>query len=427
MAMPLQWISRDGKILILAQAVRMFAQGSIAVLLAVYLAKLGFGLVQIGVYFSLGAAGSAFFAFAVALVGERLGRRRLLLLFALLAGVSGLALVVIDNVILLASLAFLGSMSGVPGGTTGPTQPLEQAILADAAPPGRRTDLYAIYRMIAAGATAFGALAAGLPLVLERTAGLSELNAFKAMFVGFVLLLGVTAFLYALLSPAVELGESQRGWVNPLVLPSRRVIFTLTALFSLDHFAGALLIQSLVAYWFNTRFGLELGSLALVFFASQALTAVSQWMAAKVANRIGLINTMVLSHIPASLFLLGAAFAPVAWLAIVFWQLRAFFSQMDVPARDSYTMAIVGPEERIAMASISMVGRSAAGAAGPAVATALWAGVSASAPFVGCAILKVGYDINLYLMFRNVRPPEEARRPPAPGPLAKPMGETHSG
>ena len=171
-----------------------------------------------------------------------------------------------------------------------------------------------------------------------------------------------------------------------------------------------MLIQSLVAYWFHTKFGLNLESLALVFALSHLLTACSLWMAAKIANRIGLLNTMVFTHIPSSLFLLAAAFAPTATLAIVFWQCRAFLAQMDVPTKDSYTMAVIRPEERVAMASIHLVGRSAAGAVGPTVTTAMWNVTAAWTPLVGSALLKIGYDLALYGMFRNVRPPEEEER-----------------
>jgi MFS family permease len=166
-------------------------------------------------------------------------------------------------------------------------------------------------------------------------------------------------------------------------------------------------MQSLAAYWFYSKFGLELESLALVFFSAQILAAISLWLAAKLANRIGLINTMVFTHIPASLFLIGAAFAPAAWIAILFWQLRAFLSMMDVPTRDSYTMSVVQPNERVAMAGIHIVGRSISGTIGPSIATALWQIFSATVPLLGCAVLKITYDLSLYFMFRNVKPPSE--------------------
>ena len=409
--LPLSWVNRDGKIIILARSVRTFAQGSIAVLFAVYLDLLGFSLTQIGVFFSFGVAGAALFAFLVSLIAEKVGRRRLMVGLTLMTAAAAVVLVVTDDVVVLTAFAFLGYLSGVGGGGGAqPTQPLEQASLADASAADRRTDLFAVYGIASTGAGAVGALAAGLPDVFQSQFGATEIGAFKAMFVAFVALLLIVALLYSLLSSGVEARAEARQWVNPLTLPSRRIIFTLTALFSLDHFAGSLMMQSLVAYWFSTRFGLELGELALVFFFSQILAAVSLWLAARIAARIGLINTMVFTHIPSNLFLLAAAFAPTAAMAVVFWQLRSFLGQMDVPTRTSYIMSVVGPEERVAMAGIHIVGRSVSGIGGPTVATALWQAVSASAPLVGCGVLKIAYDIALFFMFRNVKPPEEAAR-----------------
>ena len=404
------WLSRDGRVLILASTLRSLGQGFISVTLGVYLATAGLSLVQIGAYFSAGAAGAAFFALAVALASERVGRRRLLVLFTLTTGTGAAALVLTDNMVVLVIFAFVGAMSGTPGGITEPTQPLVQANLAEAAPAPRRTDTFATLRIATTFARAIGALAAGLPPALQAVFGLDELASFKVMFAAFVALLLAIAGLYASLSPPTDAGQATRKWTNPLRLKSRRTIFTLTALFSVDTFGGALLIQSLVAYWFKARFDLDLGVISLVFFSSEVLTAISLWLAARLASRIGLINTMVFTHIPASLFLLGAAFAPAAWIAVVFWQLRAFFSQMDVPARDSYTMAIVGPEERVAMASIHSLGRGVASMAGPSTATALWSALSASAPFVACSVIKISYDVSLWLMFRHVKPPEEVLR-----------------
>ena len=405
----LGWVNRDGKLIIVTRGVCTFARSAIAILLALYLDKLGFSLVQIGAFLSVGVAGSAVFAFLVTLSAEKVGRRRLLVIFTLMPAAAGLAMVFTNDFLPLMFVAFLGSITGA-GGAGGAVQPLEQASLPDTAPAEKRTDLFAVYRMIAVGGTALGALAAGLPTILENSFGLSEIHSYKAMFVGFTFFLLVATLLYSLLSSGVEVGGSEQRWVNPLRLPSRRLIFTLTSLFSLDHFAGSLFMQSLAAYWFYTRFGLELESLALVFFLAQVLAAISLWLAAKLANRIGLINTMVFTHIPASLFLIVAAFAPVAWMAILFWQLRAFLSMMDVPTRDAYTMSIVQPNERVAMAGIHIVGRSVAGTVGPSVATALWQAVSASAPLVGCGVLKIVYDLSLYFMFRNVKPPQEAEK-----------------
>lgn len=407
----LSWVSRDGKIIVSASAVRTFAQGSIAVLFAVYLGKLGFSLVQIGTFFSFGIAGGAVFALLVSLIAEKVGRRRLLVAFTLATAVAATVLVLTDNVLILTSFAFLGTLSGVGGGGGAhATQPLEQASLAEAAPAHKRTDLFAIYGIASTTAAALGALAAGLPTVFQGAFGLSELLAYKVMFVSFVGLLLIAALLYGLLSSDVEALTEERRWTNPLTLPSRRIIFTLTGLFSVDHFAGSLILQSLVAYWFNTRFDLDLGALAFLFFFSHLLSASSLWVAAKIANRIGLINTMVFTHIPANIFLIAVAFAPTAWAAVLFWQLRSFLGQMDVPTRTSYIMAVVNPEERVAMAGIHIVGRNIAGIGGPSIATALWQAVSASAPLLACGLLKICYDIALYFLFRNLRPPEEVQK-----------------
>lgn len=411
LVLSLGWVNRDGRVIILARGLHTFAQSYAAVLLALYLDELGFSLAQVGAFLSAGVAGSALFAFVAGLVADRVGRRRLFIVFSMMSAVAALGLVFVDAFLPLVAFAFLGSLTGGGGtGVTGPLEPLDQASLPDAAPAHRRTDLFAIYRIVSTAGAAMGSLAAGLPTLIENGFDLSALAAYRVMFVGFALLLSSVGLLYALLSPAVEVRSEKRGWVNPLRLPSRRIIFTLTGLFSVDRFAGSLIVQSLVAYWFSTRFGLEPGELAVVFFLSHILSAISLWLAAKLANRIGLLNTMVFTHIPSSVFLIAAAFAPTAWSAVLFWQLRSFLGQMDVPTRDSYTMAVVGPTERVAMASVQIAGRSVASIAGPSVATVLWSAIAASAPLIGCGVLKITYDIALYLMFRNVRPPEEAKK-----------------
>jgi len=365
---------------------------------------------QIGIFLSAGVAGSTFLTFLVSLISEKIGRRRLLVTLTLITAGAGLALVFVDDFLPLIFFSFIGGIAG--GAIGGPNQPLEQASLTDTAVSEKRTDLFAVYRIVAVCGTAFGALAAGLPTLFQITFGLSEIHAYKAMFVGFAFFLLTATLFYRLLSSSVESGSSEQRWVNPFRLPSRRLIFTLSGLFSLDSFAGSLFMESLAAYWFYTKFGLELEALALVFFFSHLLAAISLWLAAKLSNRIGLINTMVFTHIPASLFLIGATFAPTAWIAVIFWQLRAFLSRMDVPTRDSYTMSVVNKNERVAMAGINAVGRSASGTVAPSIATALWQTFSASVPLVASAVLKISYDLSLYFMFRNVKPPQEQTEEP---------------
>jgi MFS family permease len=402
--LPLHWINRDGKLIILGLGIRAFAQGSASIILALYLDKLGYSLVEIGAFLSAGVAGAACLTFIVSLFAERVGRRRLMVFFALLVSAAALGMVFVNSFLPLIVIAFFGN---VGAGGIMPAAPLEQASLADTASSQKRTDLFAIYRISGLAGTTLGALSIGLPHLLQSGFSLSEINSFKAMYVGFSVVLLVAASLYALLSPAIEVSRTQQQWSNPFTLPSRRIIFTLTGLFSLDSFAGSLFMQSLASYWFYTKFGLSLQDLALVFSLSNALAAISLWLAAKIGNRIGLINTMVFTHIPSSLFLLGALFAPSAGMAIVFWQLRAFLAMMDQPTRDSYTMSLVQPQERVAMAGINTVGRNITGTIAPLVATALWQSISAAVPIIGCAVLKISYDLSLFFMFRKVKAPQE--------------------
>ena len=406
----LSWVNRDARLITLARGVRTFSQSFIAVIMAIYLAELGFSLVQIGAVLTVGVAGVSFFALVVGIASARVGRRRLLVVFSLLAAAAGLAMYFVDTFIPLMVVAFLGSLSTGGGGGESPAQPLEVAILPDTGPPERRTDIFAVYSIVARTGTFLGALAAGVPVLLQDALGLSLLSSYQAMFLGFALCQLAGAALYLFVSSGVEGAAIRQQWQNPLKLPSRRRIFTLISLYSVDTFTTSMVMQSLVAYWFYTKFGLTVESLALVFSLSHLLTASSLWISAKIANRIGLLNTMVFTHIPSSFFLLAAAFAPTATLAIVFWQCRAFLSQMDVPTRDSYNMSVINSEERVAMASINMVTRSAAGAMGPSVTTAIWNITAAWTPLVGSALLKISYDLSLYFMFRNVRPPEEEER-----------------
>lgn len=400
-------MNRDGKLLICSMGIRSFAQGSASVILALYLDKLGYSLVEIGAFLSAGIAGSATFTIIVSLISETVGRRRMMVFFALLMGAAGLGMIFFNNFFALMIIAFLGNVGAT---TLSPAAPLEQASLSDTASPTKRTDLFAIYRISGLVGSTLGALAAGLPSILQNNYSLSEIGSFKIMYIGFSVVLMIAAFLYSFLSPSIEVTHTQKQWANPFKLPSRGLIFKLTGLFTLDSFAGYLFIQSLASYWFYTKFGLELKELALIFALSNVLAAVSLWLAAKLGNRIGLINTMVFTHIPSSLFLIATAFTPFVGLVIVFWQLRAFFSMMDQPTRDSYTMSIVQPHERVAIAGINMVGRNFAGIIAPLVAATLWTTFSATVPIISSAVLKITYDVSLYGMFRNVKPTQEKNK-----------------
>jgi MFS family permease len=408
--MRFSWISWDGKLIIAARGLRTFAHSAASVLLAIYFDLQGFSLVEIGLFLTIGSSGAAFWALVAGLVGDLMGRRRLLTVMGFLSALTGVALIMSRNLPLLAAAAFLGSFSAMTG-ASGVMGPLEQASLPATAGPERRTDLFALYGIVGTAAVSLGALAAGLPSVFQDAFGVKQLASFQAVFGGYVLLGLIVALCYSRLSPHVEVAAGEARWVNPLRLPSRTRILTLAGLFTVDSFGTGLMGQSLASYWFFTRFGIPPQELGLMFFASNVLTAISLWVAARLASRVGLVNTMVFTHIPSSLLLIAIPFLPDAWLAVLFWLVRAFFVQMDAPTSQSYTMAVVGPEERSAMAAATSVSRSAGIAAGPAVATALWSAASASAPFVIGGVVKIAYDLILWVLFRRVKPPEEVSEP----------------
>ena len=406
--MPLSWINRDGKLIIAARGCWLFAQGSVVVLLIIYLKQVGFSLVETGLLIAAGTLGGALYSILAAFFADVIGRRRLLVLYIAARGVAGVGLATISSFPFLTTICFLTAFS--TGGGAGGLQPLAQATLAETAPARRRNDLYAAYNMFAIGGAAVGTLAAGLPILLQNLLGMSELGSYKFMMLWYVFFNLVAALLVSLLSPAVEASRDGRGWVNPLTLPSRRKIFAATGLFTIDRFAGSLVIQSLVAYWFFDRFGLQLQSLAVLFFSSNIGVVISMWVGAKLANRFGLINTMVLTQLPSSLLMVALPFAPEAWMAITIWLVYSLSHRMSSPMRQSYTMAIVGPEERVAMATATGLGGNASMASGPPIATFLYSFATAAVPFVASGVIQMIGDLLLYLTFRKVRPPEETRR-----------------
>jgi MFS family permease len=403
-----RWIDCSTRLLAVVRGLRNFGQSAVAIILALYLGTLGFSLLQIGLVLSVDIAGTTALALSVAFLANKIGRRRMLAGIMFAAALASVVVALTRSLPILVVAIFVGSFTA-GAGAGGPLQPLEVAAVAEVAPADKRTRLMATLFMVGTVASAIGALLVAFPPFAERSLHISLADAYRAMFILYAAIQAASGVLYSRLPEAVE-GKMARQFTNPLRLRSRRRIFALTALFAMDGFGGALILQSLAAYWFNTRFGLTLGSLSAVFFVSSVLAAISLWAAAKIADRIGLLNTMVFTHIPSSLFLIAAAFSPVAWMAVLFWQLRSLLGQMDIPARESYTMAIVEPEERVAMGAVGGVGRSGASILGPIAGTALWNGISAAAPFIGCGLVKIAYDISLFFTFRNLKTPEEGRR-----------------
>jgi MFS family permease len=387
---------------LIARGLRDFGDGLVAVLLPAYLLALGFGAAEVGAVATLALLGSALMTLGVGVAGARLDPRLLLLLAAGLMTASGLGFAVAAGFVAIALIAFVGTINP-SAGSVSIFAPLEQAMLTAASPDARRTAVFARYSLVGALAAAFGALAAGAPELLART-GITETEALRSAFLLYALL-GVGCFFAYRAIPVLPVAD-RRERHAPLG-PSRGIVVKLAALFSVDSFAGGLAVQALLALWLFERFDLSLAQAGLFFFWSGVLSAFSFPVAAWLAGRIGLINTMVYTHIPSSLCLIAAVLAPTVEWALGLLLLRAALSQMDVPTRTSYVMAVVTPSERTAAASFTAVPRSLAAAAGPAVAGAIIAAGYPTAPFILCGLFKIAYDLALLWAFRHVKPPEE--------------------
>ena len=384
----------------LARGLRDFGDGFIAIVLPVYLTALGLSAFHVGVVATLALGGSALLTLGIGLLGARHDVRKLLLgASALMAG-TGIAYAATSDYAVLLLVAFVGTINP-SGGSTSVFVPLEHTVLSGAVAPLRRTAAFARYSLTGALAGAAGSLLAAAPAWLQST-GMDALASFKAMFLAYALLGVLGGVVYARIAPR-RLDAARAAPLGP----SRGIVYRLAALFSVDAFAGGFVVQSLLALWLFERFDMSLGAASLFFFWTGVLSAFSFPVAAWIGARIGLINTMVFTHIPSSLCLIGAAFAPTLELALGLLLVRAALSQMDVPTRSSYVMAVVTEPERPAAASVTAVPRSLAAAASPAMAGALFAAGLHAWPLVLCGALKIAYDVALLLMFRRVKPPEE--------------------
>lgn len=385
-------------IVLTARALRAFADGFVAVLLPAYLLELGHGELAVGALGTAALAGSAIATLAVGRWGGRFAMRALLVAAAALMVATGVGFASLASFWPLAVVAFLGPLNP-SGGDVSVFLPLEHTVIA-AAPLHDRTAVFARYSFVGSTFGALGALAAGVPQWLASTWPVEMLAALRGMFVVYACI-GAALWLLYLRLPRSAI----RTDAPPAPLgPSRSVVWRLAALFCVDSFAGGLLVNSLLALWLFQRFGLSLSAAGVFFFWTGLLGAASQLAAPALARRIGLVNTMVFTHIPASVFLIAAAFAPSQALVLTLLLLRAALSQMDVPARSAFVMSVVTPAERPAAASFTAVPRSLASAVGPAISGALLAGGALAAPLVACGALKIAYDLALYVAFRSVGP-----------------------
>jgi MFS family permease len=381
---------------------RDFGDGFVAVLLPLYLIRLGYSALAVGALAAAALFGSALLTLALGAFGARFDPRRLLLVGSALMAATGAALAASDAYPILMLTAFIGTVNPTAGSASA-FVPVEHAVLSREANPTDRTKVFARYSLVGALAGASGALCAALPDLLEH-AGFGQLLAVRAMFLVYALL-GVGGGLFYVRIPRLTRIGPER--TASALGPSRHTVYRLAALFALDAFAGGFVVQSLLSLWLFEKFDLSLSAAATFFFWSGVLSAFSFPIAARLAKRFGLINTMVFTHIPSSLCLIGAAFASSLWIALGLLLVRAALSQMDVPTRSSYVMAVVTEAERPAAAGFTSVPRSLAASISPLLAGALFASAGGAAPLIICGALKITYDLLLLRQFRAIEPPEE--------------------
>jgi MFS family permease len=390
-----------------ARALRGFGDGFAIIILPVYLSAIGFSPQQIGIVASASLLGTAALTLITGFIAPRFELRNLFLAGAALIVFTGLVFPAAESIAPVLLIAFIGSINP-SAGDLGMLVPLEHALLTKETADRDRTSVFARYSLIGALTSAVGSLAAALPEILASH-GWQRLIAIKLMFYGYAALGLLAAFLYRRLprdhSHAANLPKAALG-------PSRKIVYRLAALFSMDAFAGGFVVQSLLALWLFQRFDLSLEAASLYFFCSSLLGAFSFPVAAWLAGRIGLVNTMVFTHIPSSLCLIAAAFSSSLTAVLALLLVRSALSQMDVPTRSSYVMAVVTPAERTAAASVTAVPRSLASSVSPAFTGILLATSFSGMPLVVCGALKIVYDVALLFCFRHIKPPEESSAPP---------------
>ncbi|MCL6554890.1 MAG: MFS transporter [Burkholderiales bacterium] len=393
---------RDRRILLTTACLRAFATGLMGVLLGLYLAHLNFNAGEIGVVVGVGLTGAALSSLVVTFLGDRLGRRSSLLVLVALAAGGGVVLWWTTHLLAVCAAAFFGMVNGA-GRDRGAALVLEQAMLPQTTDDAHRTRSFAWYNVLQDAGHALGVLAAGLPALM----GNGALFGYQVAIGVYVALYALTGLLYLGLSAAVEPAAPSPRWIPPVSPESRRIIARVAGLFAIDSFAGGFLGTALLSYFFFVRFGVGEGAIALLFFAARIANGVSHLGAAWLAARIGLVNTMVFTHVPSSLVLIAVALVPQFWMAALLFLVRELLVEMDVPTRQSYVMAVVKPEERTFASGVTSLVRLAGWAIGPFAAGVLMQGVALTMPLIVGAGLKIGYDLMLYRSFRDLKPPEE--------------------
>ena len=400
--------NNDVILLFTTRIIRLFCYGFLSVILALYLAETGFTESQIGLLFTLTLVGDAGISLWLTTSADRWGRRKTLMVGALLMAGAGFGFVLTRNYFLLMTAAIIGVISP-SGNEIGPFLSVEQASITQLISNEKRTQFFAWYNLAGSFSTATGALAGGWLAQALQHKGWASMDAYRAVLIGYALGGLLLLILFFSVSSGVEVSEPTTSGKRVLGLHrSRSVVFKLSALFALDAFAGGLIVQSMFSYWFHVRFAVDTGILGSIFFGANILAGISALLAVRIANKIGLINTMVFTHIPSNIFLILVPLMPSLPLAIGLLLLRFSISQMDVPTRQSYTMAVVAPDERSAASGVTAIARSVGASLSPAL-TGLFFGIPTllSLPFFLCGGLKITYDLLLFREFRLVKPPEE--------------------
>jgi MFS family permease len=380
----------------------------IAVLLGIYLPRRGLDAAEVGLVITAGLAGAALATLVATMNADRLGRRRFLIIVAVLTAIGGIGVALAPFPITLALAAFVGMVNGM-GRDRGASAVIEQSVLPATTPDHERTRAFAWYNVAQDAGHALGALIAGVPVVLRGLA-VDELAAMQLGLALYVMLSLVPAVLYARLSPVVETARTEPQALSPA---TRRILWRIGSLFALDAIAGGFLTATLLTVFFHERFQVGVATIGALFFAARIANAWSHVGAAWLARRIGLVNTMVFTHIPSSLLLVTVAYAPTFPIAAVLFLVREALVEMDVPTRQSYVVAVVAPHERTRATGITQLVRMGGWAVAPVFAGLLMQGTSLALPLIIGAFMKVAYDILLYAAFRNLKPPEE-REPRAP-------------
>ena len=405
--MPEPPLTRDGRLLFITRSLRLFAYGALAVILVVYLTNLGLSASQTGLLLTLILVGDTAVSLYLTTRADRLGRRRMLIIGAMLMVAAGLTFAWTRNFLLLIVAGTIGVISP-SGNEVGPFLSIEQAALAQVVPPAARTTVFAWYTLAGSFATAAGSLCGGVLAHVLQGSALVPLANYRVVVLLYAALGAVLAVLFTRLSPAAEVLSPGVTSTRFGIGQSRDVVLRLSGLFALDSFAGGFVVQSFAAYWFYLRFGVNPATLGVIFFWANLFAGVSALLATRLAARFGLVKTMVFTHLPSNILLILVPLMPTLPLAILVLLARFSISQMDVPTRQSYVMAVVRPEERSAAAGITGVARTTGAAIAPVFAGWLFARPSLiSVPFFIAGTLKVVYDLLLYRGFASARPPEE--------------------